>query len=248
MQNKPVRRIFFALLLITSASLCIAQPPVSTPTPATTPLSEQQQILQKIDEDNRRERQKIENSSAIEELQTLSRTKTIMQGLLFGSGLTAGGLLALVLATIWTNRRSSKELTPHETLLEYHRQALNELKLNSFISLMVSLFGLTIIFTGAVLALSNMTSVGAASAIAGALTEAVSYLFYRQTNTIRNRVRDIEDQLFRFTLAESLEKTSTQDSAKTRLLEAEISGSIQRRQIAQVVKSGQRKLVLSDDI
>src|ERR1044072_1614722 len=104
-----------------------------------------------------------------------------------------------------------------EMLRSYHKQALAELKWNSALSLAASVFGVMIIFGGAMLALAGFTSAGIASGAMGIITEGVSYLFYRQTKEARARVRENEQQLFKYKIAKSLEDKTTKDAAKTKL-------------------------------
>jgi len=75
-----------------------------------------------------------------------------------------------------------------ERLKEDYENARRQSKMNYWASLGVAILGIVIIFVGTALALGGVLALGIASAIAGIITEAVSYLFFRRVDIANDRM------------------------------------------------------------
>lgn len=82
------------------------------------------------------------------------------------------------------------------------------------------MFGIAIIFGGAILALAGLTPAAIVSAVAGIVTEGVALLFHKQTDKIRVRVEKIERQLLSIKMAKEIEDKAIQDKAIGKMLDA----------------------------
>jgi len=241
------RSIATVSIVLMLCFVCVAQNSNSNSasTPSPTPDKDQllleewkknYQLLQErernsVQKDNDKLRQQIEN---IRDQQSKQETwKWILLILVAIPFMVAiGTFLFLIYSFRRTCPRDSPSPTvnashPQETLQQYHQQTMSELKLNSGLVLVVFLFGVAIIFAGLMLAVAGFISNGMVGTAAGVVVEMVGYLLYRQTDTVRNRVVDIQDQLYKLSLVDSM-PSGEKGNARSKLFTAEIENTRRR--------------------
>jgi hypothetical protein len=146
----------------------------------------------------------------------------LMQIAFGGSGAVS---ILIIFVLLWKLLRnpsylSEKSDSPEATLKTYLHQALSELRWYSGMSLAAMVIGVSIIFSGVLLALTDFTTIGLASSAAGIVTEAVSYLFHKQTDKVRAEVAKIRQHLLNLQLAGTIDDKTIKDKAKDRILNA----------------------------
>ncbi|MBV9925657.1 MAG: hypothetical protein JOZ96_11620 [Acidobacteria bacterium] len=223
--------------------LSIISSPLSSfaqPTPATNansaPLSSEE--LKRQDEEHtiqelERSKRLLELQQQIEKLRGADPQKrtnqyqdgfifTIMASAFSGSALASLGLIIYLFTSLLgiTSSKPKESDTSEETLGAFNRQALAELRWYSAASLLAMMFGIAIIFGGAILALAGLTPAAIVSAVAGIVTEGVALLFHKQTDKIRVRVEKIERQLLSIKMAKEIEDKAIQDKAIGKMLDA----------------------------
>jgi hypothetical protein len=109
------------------------------------------------------------------------------------------------------------EYKTHTILGAFHEQALSELRWNTRTGRAMSVLGIAIIFLGAFLAVLDFAPVGGLAFLSGAIVEAVSYLFYKESNIARLRVQGIEQDLLRLEMAKSIDNTEKRDETIARI-------------------------------